>query len=361
MRALALFLAAAVSLPPIQAATRRHIAGRGSGSDSPFGVNVVVTSRSNGLQVGLALDLAHAANIGWTRIPFPWSAIQPTGSTADFALPDQIVNRAAQNNLRVLGLLGYATPWNTTAPATETRPAQREHYPPADYDAWSRFVFTTVVRYRNTVHYWEIWNQPDLGSTPDAMRVCNGFWCGTAAQYARLLSVAYRAIKSADPTASVLFGGLALGGAEQNVNFMFDVLTDPDNPGTQSFDVMNFHVYGSKTEALKRLNFVKSQLAFGGAGLRPIWITEFGYPSDSALQNVAPYTGGDAGQAAYVRDMAPYLLSLGARKVFWFQLVDSDPAVSPADPFASYGLLTLALAKKPAYDAYAETIRSYRP
>ena len=242
--------------------------------------------------------------------------------TVDFSFLDPIVARANQNNQRILGILGYATQWSTTAPSTETRLAQREHYPPASYDAWSRYIFSTVSRYKSSVHHWEIWNEPDVGSTPDATHTCNGFWCGTAPQYAQLLSVAYKAIKSADPTATVLLGGLALGGTEQNTNFLFDILTDPTFPATESFDIMNFHVYGSKTEALRRMNFVKSELAFGGATPRPIWITEFGYGSDPAVQNVAPYFGGESGQAAYLRDLAPYILSLGAQRVFWFQLAD---------------------------------------
>lgn len=336
---------------------RRRSVGRGTGSDSPFGVVVNVASHPDAAQIRAALDLAQVADIRWVRVQFTWSTIQPVNAaSADFTLFDQIVTRANQNNQRILGVLGYATQWNTTALATETRLAQRERYPPADYDAWSRYIFTTVTLYKKFIHHWEIWNEPDVGSPPDETHTCNGFWCGTPAQYARLLSVAYKTIKSADPTATVLLGGLALAGAEQNQNFLFDILTDPDNPATGSFDIMNFHAYGSKSEVLKRMNFVKSQLAFGGATLRPIWITEFGYGSAPSVQNVAPYFGGEEGQAAYVRDLAPYLLLFGVQKMFWYQLFDAG-----SDELASYGLLTSALNKKQAYDTYSATIKAYRP
>ncbi len=65
---------------------------------------------------------------------------------------------------------------------------------------------------------------------------------------------------------------------------------------------------------------------------------------------------GEAGQAAYAREVPTYLLSLGARKVFWYQLFDAG-----ADELASYGLLTSLLATKQAYTAYADTIKAYRP
>ena len=335
------------------AASKRHIAGRGV-PDPAFGVFVNVAARPDANTIGRALDLAQADGIGWLRIPFEWSRIQPAVSAIDFRLYDQIVARAKQDNLHILGILGYATSLNTTAPATELRVAQRLRYPPADYDAWSRFVFTTVTQYKSTVHHWEIWNHPDVGTVPDETHTCNGYWCGTAAQYAQLLSVAYRAVKAADPSATVLLGGLALGGAESNQNFLYDILTDPVNPATTSFDVMNFHAYGNQTEALRRMNFVKSQLAFGGAGTRPIWITEFGYPSDASQQTVAPYLGGEAAQASYLKDIAAYLFTLGARKLFWYQLFDVDPP----DPFASYGLLTTTLTKKPSYTAMGDAVKT---
>src|SRR5712691_10585586 len=100
MRALALFLAAAVSLAPAEAATRRRIAGRGTGSDSPFGVFVSTTSRSDS-QIAAALDLAHTAGIQRLRVQFSWSAIQPSNAiTVDFSSLDPIVARANQNNQR---------------------------------------------------------------------------------------------------------------------------------------------------------------------------------------------------------------------------------------------------------------------
>lgn len=351
MRTLALLLAA-LSIAPVEAATRRRIAGRGNASDSPFGV-VFNNTPLNVAQIARAVDLAQGAGIQWVRVEFDWAKIQPASGQIDFSSVEQIVARARDGNLRILGMLAYSPLWTTTAPPEVTEATRRERYPPANYDAWSRFVFTAVATYKSSIHHWEIWNQPDRG-TADAQ--CNGFWCGTPAQYAQLLSVAYKAIKSADPTASVLLGGLALGGAQQNQNFLFDILTDPNNPATESFDIMSFHAYGSKSEALKRMNFVKSQLAFGGATLRPIWITEFGYGSAPSVQNVAPYFGGEEGQAAYVRDLAPYLLLLGAQRIFWFQLIDSGN-----DEFASYGFLTPALNKKQAYDAYAAAIKAYHP
>src|SRR5512142_3047737 len=204
MRAIALFLSAVLATAPVEAATKRHIVGRHS-PEPPFGVVLNVTAQSDPVQIGRALDLAAAAGVRWVRVQFTWSAIQPSSpAVAVYTLYDQIVFRAAQRNLNILGVLGCATPWDTTAPDSETRPAQREHYPPADLDAWARYVALTVNRYQDRVHYWEIWNEPDRGSTPDPAHPCNGFWCGTPSQYAHLLNVTYKTVKAADDGAVVL-------------------------------------------------------------------------------------------------------------------------------------------------------------
>jgi hypothetical protein len=353
MRKLALaFAALLLSLAPLHAATRRHIVGR-SGSDPVFGVFMNVAARPDTTEIGRTLDLAQADGIGLVRIPFTWSTIQPSNaSNGNFLLYYPIVARANAINLRIVGVLGFSTPWNTTAPSSETRAAQREHYPPADFDTWYGYVLTTVSVFKDSVHYWEVWSSPDVGFTPAEGQTCNGSWCGTSAQYAQLLSVAYRAVKTADPSASVVVGGLSLG-ADSNTNFLYDILTDPNFPTRDAFDIMSFHAYGSKTEALRRMNFVKSQMLFGGAGARPTWVTEFGYPSDPALQTVPPYFNGESGQAAYLKDLAAYLLLIGARKIFWYQMFDTAGDSS--------GLLTTDLTKKLAYNAYGDFISSYHP
>lgn len=345
MRRIALLLSAVLAIAPVEGATRRHIVGRHS-PEPPYDVTVNVTSGS-ALQATAAIDAAAADRVRWVRIPITWSVIQPTSSTfADLRFYGPLIARAAQDDLQVLGVLCCATEWNTTAPATETRAAQREHYPPADYDAWSRFVSFVVTTYKSNIHAWEIWNEPDLGSP--VTQPCDGFWCGSAAQYAELLAVSYKAIKAADPNATVLFGSLALS-QDANPDFFADVFFNPAKP---QFDAVGLYAFGSKTEVQRRVSFMKTQLLYSGAGLRDLWIS-FGYSSDPAAQNIAPYYGGEPGQVAYLNDMSAYLLNLGAKRLFWYELFDSDPA-HPA-----YGLMTSALAKKQSYDAYGALIKSF--
>jgi GH35 family endo-1,4-beta-xylanase len=334
----------------IHAATKRRSVSRGSG-DSPFGV--VLTPDVNSADAADAMNQAQKAGIGWVTVEFTWSKLQPSPGTANFAPFSALVDAATSNKLKVLGRLGFSTNWNTTAPSTVTDPTQREHYPPANVDDFGRYVFTVVQTYKANVHAWEIWYEPDVG-TPTG--TCTGYWCGTPAQYARLLAVAYRNVKAADPNATVLLGGLALSGDQQNPNFLTDILNDAANPAGASIDVAAVHAYGSEGTILLRMNQLKSQLAFGGASGVQIWVTEFGYPSDAAQQTVAPYFGGETAQANYAKNLAATLLGYGARKVFWYKLVDSGTG-----PLATYGLIKRDMTAKPALAAYGEAIKAYRP
>lgn len=219
-----------------------------------------------------AIERAHEAGIQWIRIGLAYAVIEPQKGSFQWSTYDTLVEKARSEQLQIVATLAYATQWNTTAPASELRAAQREHYPPASLDEWASYVRSTVTRYRSVIHHWEVWNEPDLGGTAVP---CNGFWCGTAAQYAQLLHVTYDAIKEADPAASVLLGGLSLSTAD-GYRFGSEILNDRQYPAARSFDIMNVHVYGSQQEAMRRMSGIQAALAAAGVPNRPIWITELG-------------------------------------------------------------------------------------
>lgn len=293
-----------------------------------------------------AFQLAAKAGIGWVRGVLNWNIVEPAPGQYDWSTFDRIIGYARANGLTMVGGLGYATSWNTTAPPTEPE-GRRLDYPPADLETWRRYVTNIVTRYKDVVRAWEVWNEPDLGA----------FWNGTSSQYAELLAVTYGSVKKADPTATVLLGGLSLAGRQSNPTFLEDILADPNYPAARYFDVAAFHHYGSRSEAQRRMEYVKSTLARFGAASKEIWITETGYTSNPDEQELPQYQGGPEAQARWLEDTIPYLFQLGAARVFWFQLID-NPRQAPRA--AAMGLLDTAAQPKPAYYAYSKLIRSMR-
>ena len=301
-----------------------------------------------------ALELAGAAGIRWVRISMAWSWIEPNPGRFTWTAHDALVDGARRHGMEVLGTLGFTAVWNSTAPPEVTRAVDRERYPPRDYEAWGRYVYETAAHFRGRVRYWQVWNEPDLGGNGPF-----GFWRGSEPEFARLLAVAYESVKRADPEAQVVLGGLSLGGSPGVLNrdFLPAILHDPAYPAARYFDVLDFHHYGPAAEAKRRYDYVQAELAKAGAAGRPVWVTEVGSPSNETGREPPEYAGPE-GQARYLREMVPYLLSLGVARVFWFTLFDT-PVVGPQ--FDRHGLLDETLAPKPAYDAYRDLIASATP
>jgi Beta-galactosidase len=282
----------------------------------------------------LALEWAHEAHVRWVRIGFYWQTIEPESGRFDWSRYDTLLAKAGSEQLEVLGVLGYATRWSNRAAPGSLGDLTRN--PPGSDTAWLQYVSGTVERYRGQVHTWEVWNEPDLPH----------FWGGTAAEYAHLLAITHIAVKSLDPTATVVLGGLGFHDFEGQVpdEFLVRILTDPDFPATQNFDVASIHHFGSTDQALERLTLLRTRLSEAGVGDRPIWITETGQASDPDLTYAPDFAGLD-GQAAWLRLMLPTLVGLGAERVFWFQLYD------PADDDRGLGLLDRDLTPKPVFAA----------
>lgn len=300
-----------------------------------------------------SFELAGQAGIGWIRFGIWYDIASPRPDTLRYKESgfDDQVSKARQEGLQILGMLAFATQWNTSAPPNLPPQADPTHFPPRDYQAWADYVFQTVSRYKDDIQYWEVWNEPDLQS----------FWAGTPAQYAELLAVTYDAIKRANPQAKVVLGGLALGGRRVNPNFLAEILSDARYPAARYFDIMNFHHYGSRQEARQKMEYVRNALAQVGALDKPIWITETGYSSDPSRQKDPNYQGLE-GQAQWLRDMLPYLLGdLRADKVFWYRLYDYPDNFNADVGARYYGLIDNQGNPKPSYFAYQELIESSSP
>ncbi len=136
------------------------------------------------------------------------------------------------------------------------------------------------------IKYWQIDNEPDLH--PEA----------EASSYAELLKISYEAIKSADPDAEVLCGGIGLGSEGYNIGYYQTVF------GTYQqryFDIFDFHYYGNAKTAYRHIENDLAPLRsfFETKGWKDVrvWCTEMGTYSgqpkgmefQSEIQQAADY------------------------------------------------------------------------
>ena len=107
--------------------------------------------------------------------------------------------------------------WSSPAPGR----CGRRRSPVATASATSRaptssaqFARAAALRYAAAVDRWILWNEPNLPLWLQPQNTCKGKRCTPYAPhlYRRLVRAAYPAIKTVDPTSTVLFGALAPNG-----------------------------------------------------------------------------------------------------------------------------------------------------
>jgi hypothetical protein len=231
-------------------------------------------------------------------------------------------------------------------------------------------VTEVVARYSKApynVKYWELGNEPDIDHILVGGR--NGYGCWGefldpyygGEYYAQMLKTAYMAIKSVDPDAYVLNGGLLLScdprlpGAcnahsEVASKFLEGILRAG---GGDYMDIVNFHAYADYREALDdmgswtwegattipaKADFVRSVLTKYGHGDKPLINTE------AALRCKNPSATCTDIQASYVPLAYADALAAGLMGQVYFAMIN--------DHWYDTGLLNPDRSPKPAYHSY---------
>lgn len=282
-----------------------------------------------------------------------WGRIEAQPGQYDWTALDEQVRAG-----RIRGM----EPWALVAgaPASACRnpnfvPAALDNLCPPELSVYQTFLSELVTRCRGQIHYYEIWNEPDL----------EYYWATgpSAAEYAQLLLLSYQTLKAIDPDAQVVMA--ATGG--MNLPYTAAVLASLD--GQPAFDATASHPYrwsdatgfatagpgdlhtialadGSPLQATFKDELLLYQQVFydNGYGWPDLWITEFGWPAHDDIGGPAYVTL--AQQADYLRQT--YALAHDnpnlsfVKGLIWF--ADRDWATDPDDAVAqeSFGFFGLA-------------------
>jgi hypothetical protein len=214
----------------------------------------------------------------------------------------------------------------------------------------------TQLKGRNVAY--EVWNEPDE----------KDFWHNgpQPAEYAAMLKAAYPAIKGADPAAVVLVGGL-VGNDFEFVEHLYD------NGAKGHFDGVGVHTdtaclttdpreyYREPSGRIGRYSFTgyrevrRTMLAHGDD--KPIWMTELGWASTTAICSRGGRAGTKAGgvtQAEQADFLAKAYGCLAGdpyvEQAAWFNLHDLQ--TGSTNDALNLGLITDAFVRKPAYSAF---------
>jgi hypothetical protein len=230
-----------------------------------------------------------------------------------------------------------------------------EHTPPANPSDYAAFVGALAQRWGKRVSAYEIWNEEDSPS----------WWTGAPnpTAYAQLLKATYPAVKAADPSATVVLGGLT----GNDYSFLEGVY---QAGGKGSFDAVGVHT-DTACNIISPYDFLRgpedrmlpdSFLAYrevhavilANGDDAPIWMTEMSWRTTGATCSEGVFAGQkaegvtDEQQATYI-SQAYHCLAQNpyVQVALWFPLQDEGAVVS--------GLVTSNGARKPAFAA----MRSY--
>lgn len=375
-----LWLAVALAIAPARASAAPPRGGPLPGNF--FGIAAGVDLFDGRIDLDGQLSLMRAAGTESIRFPLYWSAAQPYRSWRDVpaAMRGQFVTAGGRpttfteldrqiltfggHGLQMLPVILQAPPWARVDPA-------KLWSPPARPQAYAAFVGAVVRRYgtrgtfwaahpqlaRLAPRWWQIWNEPAGGDTPEGETL---FWDGPKPYEPRYLAMvrrSRRAARRADPRSRIVLAGL--------FGDSWDALSRLYAHGAEGlFDAVAVHPYANTpAHVLAILRRVHLVLAARHQRRLPLLVTETGWtssrgladPGNGAIQSTA------AGQASNLA--AEYSLLVGHRRalnlgaIFWYTWLGTEPS---SDPFEYAGLLALTpdgrVAPKPALRSYERTL-----
>ena len=93
-----------------------------------------------------------------------WASINTSNGFYDWSRLDAWVSAAQQHNAQLMYAFGRTPTWASSAPTTSCTYAPGSCVAPADYADWDNFVTELAIRYKGTIKYYEMWNEPNCAT-----------------------------------------------------------------------------------------------------------------------------------------------------------------------------------------------------
>ncbi|MBS1890680.1 MAG: hypothetical protein JST59_05270 [Actinobacteria bacterium] len=289
------------------------------------------------------------------RMPIYWFEVEPEKGEFDFTDVDSEIEAAAAAGIRVLpfvyGSPGWVEPTEAVAPLGKGALAE-----------WKGFLRVLVRRYgprgsfwignahRGPIHRWQIWNEPNFRL----------YWAPRIepAGYAKLVHASATAIRRADPGAKIVLAGIApVGYGMKTWIFMRRLLAVPGI--RRDFDFAADHPYSANIPELDyQVGKVRAAMVAGGAGRKPLIVTEFGVASHGDYPSA--FVEGEEGQARFLRQAYERLLAMRFRwhiaGAYWYTWQDEPEPDRNCAFCQGAGLLRLNGTAKPAWFVYQRLV-----
>lgn len=311
------------------------------------------------------------------RIPIVWAGIQPVnGGSPVWSGADALVGSAVTAGLDVLPVLYGAPSWavpNVSVPgsggsvkAPKTLPVKTG----AQRSAWSAFLALAVARYGPRGSFWA--ENPAISPRPiRTWQIGNEanfkyfVVRPNPADFGKLVNISYPALRSVDPGARIVLGGLFARPFEANYKrrppqayFATDFLAQMyrATPGIKrKFIGVALHPYIRTFQRLTdEIEAVRGVLQENHDAGKSLWITELGWSSQPRAVNNS-FAKGLNGQAKQLKGAFGLLKRNQAKwklkRLYWFSI---DDAIGTCNFCDGSGLFGAGFTPKPAWYAYVK-------
>jgi polysaccharide biosynthesis protein PslG len=286
------------------------------------------------------LDLIAAAGFKFVRMDFHWGAVEPRKGEYHWAGYEELLANLDNRGLRAILILDYSHhlyETDVTSPHPQTGEAHKttaspQH--PESIAAFAQWAAASAKHFQGRHVLWEIWNEPN-----------GNFWAPKpdAQQYTTLALTTARAIRMADPKATVI--GPASAG------FPWEFLETFFNSGVLEYlDAVSVHPYRNpqhppETAAAdyqKLRTMIEDHVPQAKKGRIPILSGEWGY--STFKKGVSLET-----QAAFAARQQLSNLLNGVPLSIWYDWKNDGP--DPNENEHNFGTVLPDLTPKPAYVA----------
>jgi polysaccharide biosynthesis protein PslG len=308
-----------------------------------------------------------AANlgVGWIKQQVDWNSIEYARGLYHWEELDHLIAEAQKYGLRVMFSVARAPGFSRPEPVEEDGP-------PSDFSIFRDFMHALSTRYQGRVAAYELWNEPNL------KREWRGFDL-SATKFVDLIKAGAAGVREGDPNASIISGAPAVTGIDDKINAIDDrvFLREMIAAGVGDLvDAIGVHPYGAANPPDERaadpthlrtsynahpsfffLDTLEDyhQILSDAHINKPLWVTEFGWPSVEKFGNVDT-AGWDYARDVTEADQAAYLLrAIALRRdrawvgpmLIWN--LNVAPLLGAERSESAYSLLRLDGSKRPAY------------
>jgi len=217
-----------------------------------------------------------------------------------------------RHSVPVLYTLGLSPTWASARPQESKAFRPGSSAEPRDMQDWRDYVHTMATRYKGRIHYWEMWNEPNL----------RDFYTGDVDKLVDLSREAYSILHEVDST-NVLSSPPPTGGVN-GAQWLDDYFR---RGGSKYLDVVGFHFYVTPGDPEKMVPIAQrltEVMAKYKVLEKPLWGTEAGWFIANHKTYVKPGTGSfsrvldDDESPAFVARTYILLWVTGVSRFYWY-------------------------------------------